>query len=88
MKKFKSDKNWINMSNVNKEVDEQEEIKEEKEMGFFKNHKKHLIVGGLIGLTTLNVGLWIASIINNSNGNDEFCDFDEDDEDAEITSEF
>lgn len=74
MKKF--GKKWIKMNDDVQTEEVSEEVKEEKEMGFFGKHKKGLIIGGLSALAAGAAGLLICT--NRSSDDDEdYDDFDD-----------
>lgn len=82
--KFK--KNWIKMTEDNKDQVEEtaEEEKEETEMSFFSKHKKGLIIGGLGALAAGAVGI----LLTRKGSDDDYeDDFDDDDFDSEEGSE-
>lgn len=88
MKRIKCNKNWIKKdSNINEEVIEEKEIKEEGKMGLFKKHMDKFIIGGLTGVAALLLGCLIASKINPSDEG-ESCDSDDEISETDVASEF
>lgn len=82
-------KKYIKMDeDINNEVSEEVEDKEEKEMGFFAKHKKGLIIGGLGALAAGAVGLLIAKKGSDDDYEDDYDldDVDETDEDSSAES--
>jgi len=86
---MKFGKKWIKMSDDIQTEEVSEEVKEEKEMGFFGKHKKGMIIGGLSALAAGAAGLLILT--NRSSDEDEdFEDFDdltEDEADSDESEE-
>lgn len=82
-------KKYIKMDeDINNEVSEEVEDKEEKKMGFFAKHKKGLIIGGLGALAAGAVGLLIAKKGSDDDYEDDYDldDVDETDEDSSAES--
>lgn len=74
---MKFGKKWIKMSDDIQTEEVSEEVKEEKEMGFFGKHKKGLIIGGLSALAAGAAGLLICANRSSSNEDEDFEDFDD-----------